>query len=125
MVVKNIRQDHLKTTGWVFKIYLLLISLVILPIATAGFRLCQDNQTDADPRPDRGQIWLTILVYFGGFSALMAMIVITTITLSATLSNDAQPPFLIKKRLSVDRANVGPWLLIIRRFVMAGVILAA
>jgi len=130
MVVENIHQDHLKTARWVFPLYLLLISLVVLPIASAGLRLFQDNQVDADtfvlllPQAG-GQVWLTILVFIGGFSASMAMIVITTITLSTMLSNDAVLPFLIRKRLSSDRANVGPWLLVIRRLVVVGVILAA
>jgi Na+/proline symporter/signal transduction histidine kinase/CheY-like chemotaxis protein len=130
MVVENIHQDHLKTARWVFPIYLILISLVVLPIASAGLRLFQDSQIDADtfvlllPQAG-GQVWLTLLVFIGGFSASMAMIVITTITLSTMLSNDAVLPFLIKKRLSADRANVGSWLLIIRRMVVVTVILAA
>jgi Na+/proline symporter/signal transduction histidine kinase len=130
MVVENTHQEHVKTARWIFPIYLALISLVVLPIASAGLRLFQDSGVDADtfvlllPQAS-GQWWLTILVFIGGFSASMAMIVITTLTLSTMLSNDAVLPFLIKKRLSIDSTEVGPWLIFMRRLIIVAVIFIA
>ena len=130
MIVENTHQDHLKTARWVFPLYLVLISLVVLPIASAGLRLFYGTDIDADtfvlmlPQASE-QRWLTILVFIGGFSASMAMIVITTLTLSTMLSNDAVLPFLINKRLSTDSTEVGPWLLFMRRVIIGAVILVA
>jgi Na+/proline symporter/signal transduction histidine kinase len=130
MVVENTHQDHVRSARWVFPIYLLLISLVVLPIASAGLRLFHGTDIDADTfvllLPQAGeQLWLTVLVFIGGFSASMAMIVITTLTLSTMLSNDAVLPFLIRGKLSSDSNEVGPWLLFMRRLIIIAVILIA
>ncbi len=130
MIVENTHLEHLKTARWVFPLYLALISLVVLPITSAGLRLFYGSGIDADtfvlmlPQAS-GQLWLTVLVFIGGFSASMAMIVITTLTLSTMLSNDAVLPFLINKRLSTDTHEVGPWLIFMRRIIISAVILVA
>lgn len=130
MVVENDHQDHVSTARWLFPLYLVVISLAVLPIASAGLRLFSGSDVDADmfvlmlPLADK-QLWLTTLVFIGGFSASMAMIVITTLTLSTMLSNDVILPFTIKRRLSGDDAEVGPWLLFVRRMMIISVILAA
>lgn len=130
MVVENTQLDHLNTARWVFPLYLILISLVVFPIASAGLRLFHGTGIDADtfvlllPLAG-GQNWLTILVFIGGFSASMAMIVITTLTLSTMLSNDAFVPFLLRHRLSTSSDVVAPWLLLARRAIIVGVILIA
>lgn len=130
MVVENTQLDHLKTARWVFPLYLTLISLVILPITSAGLRLFEGSGIDADTfvllLPLAGdQFWLTVLVFIGGFSASMAMIVITTLTLSTMLSNDAFVPLMLKRRLKESSEAVAPWLLLIRRVIIIAVILIA
>lgn len=130
MVVENINQKHLGTARWLFPLYLLLISLAVLPIASAGLRLFQDSQVDADtfvlllPQASE-QVWLSTLVFIGGFSASMAMIVITTLALSTMLSNDTLLPLLINKRLSEDQNHLGPRLLMMRRAIILSIILLA
>lgn len=130
MVVENDHQDHVSTARWLFPLYLVIISLAVLPIASAGLRLFSGSNINADmfvlmlPLANN-QIWLTTLVFIGGFSASMAMIVITTLTLSTMLSNDVILPFTIKRRLSGDNSEVGSWLLLVRRLMIISVILAA
>lgn len=130
MVVENTHSDHVRTARWLFPLYLLLISLMVLPIASAGLRLFYGTDIDADTfvllLPQAGeQTWLAILVFIGGFSASMAMIVITTLTLSTMLSNDVLLPFVIRKRLTSERNDVGPWLLLMRRLIIIAVIFVA
>lgn len=130
MVVENTHQEHVRTARWVFPVYLALISLMVLPIASAGLRLFYGTDIDADTfvllLPQAGeQVWLTVLVFIGGFSASMAMIVITTLTLSTMLSNDVLLPFVIRKRLTTEQNEVGPWLLLMRRLIIIAVILVA
>ncbi|TCS43986.1 PAS domain-containing hybrid sensor histidine kinase/response regulator [Reinekea marinisedimentorum] len=130
MVVESINHQHLKTARWLFPAYLIIVSLAVLPITAAGLRLFQGSGVDADtfvlllPQVT-GQTWLSILVFIGGFSASMAMIVITTLTLSTMLSNDALLPFVINRRLSADQNVLGPWLLAMRRFIIGVVIFLA
>ena len=130
MVVENTNPQQLKTARWLFSTYLIITSLTVLPIASAGLRLFQGSDIDADtfvlllPQVS-GQTWLSILVFIGGFSASMAMIIIATLTLSTMLCNDALLPFMINRRLSTDQNILGPWLLAIRRFIIGCVIFLA
>jgi Na+/proline symporter/signal transduction histidine kinase/CheY-like chemotaxis protein len=130
MIVENTHQDHLKTARWIFPLYLALISAVVLPIAAAGLRLFAQGDVNADTfvlmLPQAGhQTWLTLLVYIGGFSASMAMIVITTLTLSTMLSNDVLLPFMINRRPTSEYNEVGLALLFMRRAAIVGVVLTA
>lgn len=130
MVVENLSPSHLRTARWLFPLYLILISLVILPITTAGLRLFAGTGVDADTfvlrLPQAGQqTWLTLLVFIGGFSASMAMIVITTLSLSTMLSNDAVLPFVLRRRAPMDAASVEPSLIMVRRLIIVLVILSA
>jgi Na+/proline symporter/signal transduction histidine kinase len=130
MVVENTHRSHLKTARWVFPLYLIIISIVILPITAAGLRLFQNADINADtyvlllPQVAE-QTWLVVLVFIGGFSASVAMIVITTLALSTMLSNDALFPMLIRNRLAQDSQQVANWLIQMRRFIIVGVILSA
>ena len=129
-VVENTDRRHVNVARWVFPIYLVLISLVILPITTAGLALFPPGSVNADtyvlliPQSTE-QNWLSALVFIGGFSASTAMIVITTLTLSTMLSNDVVLPLIMKRRLSEPSAQVGPSLILVRRMAIVAVILAA
>lgn len=128
-VVENTDQRHVNVARWVFVIYLALISLVIVPIATAGLSLFPGPEANADtyvlliPQAT-GQNWLSALVFIGGFSASTAMIVITTLTLSTMLSNDVILPAM-RRHLVAPNSQVGPTLILIRRLSIVAVILAA
>lgn len=129
-VVENTDLRHVNVARWVFPIYLVLISLVIIPITVAGLSLFPANTVNADtfvlmiPQTTE-QHWLSLLVFIGGFSASTAMIVITTLTLSTMLSNDVVLPLIIKRRLTEPTAQVGPVLILVRRIAIVAVILAA
>lgn len=129
-VVENTDRSHVNVARWVFTVYLMLISLVILPITTAGLSLFPVGTVNADtyvlliPQASQ-QDWLSALVFIGGFSASTAMIVITTLTLSTMLSNDVVLPLVIHRRLAEPHAKVGPLLIFVRRGAIVAVILAA
>lgn len=129
-VVENTDRDHINVARWVFTGYLVLISLVILPITSAGLSLFPVGSINADtyvlliPQASQ-QNWLSALVFIGGFSASTAMIVITTLTLSTMLSNDVVLPLVMHRRLAEPHAQVGPMLILLRRGAIVVVILAA
>lgn len=130
MVVENTNHDHLNTARWVFPLYLFLVSVVVLPIAIAGQQYFTGTSINADsfvlmlPQVS-DQTWLTILVFIGGFSASMAMVVITTLTLSTMLSNDVILPYVMRRNLLPNSMNLGVSLILTRRLTIAAVILIA
>ena len=102
MVAENGKEKHLKTAGWVFALYLLLINLFVVPVALAGNTLLS-----SDINPDsyvlalpllNDQSFLAILTYLGGFSAATGMIIVTTLSLSLMLSNNIILPLTVKAR---------------------------
>jgi len=90
-VVENSDEKHIATAMWFFPLYMLLITIFVVPIAVDGLRI-GFSQSMADTfvlklpmwynRP-----WLALFVYIGGVSAAMSMIMISTMTLATMLTN--------------------------------------
>ncbi|MEM9500840.1 MAG: PAS-domain containing protein [Pseudomonadota bacterium] len=110
---------------WVFPLYLLLTSAVIVPIVLAGVALLPQG-TDPDtivialPLAS-GNEALALLVFIGGFSAAAGMIVIASVALSTMITNDLIAPLVFRRALqgSADRSKLAYRLLTIRRGVIA------
>ncbi len=110
-VVENVSEDHIKRAIWLFPLYLLLINIFVLPIATAGLLRLGDTAS-ADtyvltlPMAE-GQQALALLVFLGGLSAATGMIIVETVALSTMVSNSLVMPALLnaKSRL-VQRRDV-------------------
>lgn len=120
--VADIRRARL----W-FGAYLVVISLMVLPIAVAGVaRFGGDGVVPADsfvlalPQSE-GQGLLTLLAYVGGFSAATGMVIVASVALATMVSNDLAMPVLL--RLGWVGANVAATVLWIRRAAI--VLLAA
>jgi PAS domain S-box-containing protein len=131
MVVENVNIRHLNTARWVFPIYLILVSLVVIPITSAGLLLFPNGDVPADTFVLNiplisGQRWLSLLVFIGGFSAATAMVVIATLSLSTMLSNDVILPIVLRlqHRWTTDRLDISGFLLYVRRLSIAFIILA-
>jgi Na+/proline symporter/nitrogen-specific signal transduction histidine kinase len=99
-VVENSDERHLATASWLFPLYLLLISLFILPIAIVGLSVLP-----AGSNPDmfvltlpisQGQNALAILAFIGGFSSATSMIIVACIALSIMLSNHIVMPIALR-----------------------------
>ncbi|AJQ96878.1 PAS domain-containing hybrid sensor histidine kinase/response regulator [Gynuella sunshinyii] len=131
-VVENTNIEHFNLARWIFPLYLALISVVVIPITAAGLVLFEGQGLDADtfvlhiPMASQN-IWLTILVFIGGFSAATAMIVVATLTMSTMLSNDVLLPLLLKtKRFkSRDGKDLSNALILIRRIAIVMIITLA
>ncbi len=97
-VVENSREEHILTAMWVFPLYMLLINVFVLPIAIAGLHGGIPAQY-ADTYMLRvpmlhDQPWLTLLVFLGGFSAAMSMVMISSMTLATMLTNHILLPLV-------------------------------
>lgn len=81
----------LKTSRWLFPLYLLLIGAPVLPLALAGEQVLgtsvsPDLYVVALPRAG-GHEGLTLLAYVGGLSAATGMMILSSLTLSIMIGN--------------------------------------
>ncbi len=85
----NVRQ--LRTAMWAFPAYLFAINLFVLPIAFGGLLLGYPvAEADAFVLHvpfEAGHLWLASLVYVGGISAGLGMVVVETTALATAVSN--------------------------------------
>ncbi|MEX3014923.1 ATP-binding protein [Gymnodinialimonas hymeniacidonis] len=100
LVVENSDERHLATAGWAFPLYLLLISLFVVPIAVTGMSL-----PGTGDNPDLyvltvplslGQDALALLVFLGGFSAATSMVIVAALALSTMVSNHVIVPLWLR-----------------------------
>ncbi|WP_394729997.1 PAS-domain containing protein [Altererythrobacter sp. GH1-8] len=116
---------------WVFPAYLVLTSLVIVPIVLGGLAALPSGTS-----PDSivmalplamGSDALALLVFIGGFSASAGMIVVASVALSTMITNDLLAPLLFRKTLrgGGDRARLAQQLLTIRRLVIGALLFFA
>lgn len=97
-VVENGNERHIATAMWLFPLYVFLISLFVIPIALDGLRI-GFARTWADTYVLRlplwyGRPWLAMLVYIGGVSAAISMVMISSMTLSTMLVNHIMLPVI-------------------------------
>jgi len=131
-VVQNQDINYLKWARWIFPVYLIVMSMLIVPIAAAGIILFADSSFDADTYVLQLPLYFdspstALLVFIGGFSAATAMIIVATIALSTMISNDVVLPMLINKRYKkeVERQDFSIILSNIRRLSVVMVLVCA
>lgn len=133
-VVENNRERHIKTAVWLFPLYLLLFNIFVYPIAWGGNVLFKGQQVNADTYslliPQYfNNTFLTTLVFLGGFSAAISMIVVSSISLSTMLSNNLLIPYtflgklrseeqIINNKKIVNIRKFGIFLLIISAYLI-------
>lgn len=132
-IVENNREKHIQTAIWLFPLYLLLFNLFVYPIAWGGNILFEGKNVN----PDMFSLlipqffdntFMTVLVFLGGFSAAISMIVVSSITLSTMLSNNLLIPYGVLGSLQknnqennseriVNIRRIGIFLMIILAFI--------
>ncbi len=129
MVVENDDERHLRTAAWAFPLYMLLISLFVVPIAVVGLDLMP-----AGSNPDmfvltlplsQGREGLAMLSFLGGFSSATSMVIVAAMALSTMVSNHIVMPIWLSRRgggasVSGDVRH----LVLISRRIAIGVIMA-
>nr|MCU0902000.1 sodium:solute symporter [Cypionkella sp.] len=102
MVIENADESHLATASWAFPLYLLLMSLFIVPIAVVGL-----DRLPAGTNPDmfvlslplaEGQGGLAMLAFLGGFSSATSMVIVEAIALATMVSNHIVMPLWLRLR---------------------------
>jgi Na+/proline symporter/signal transduction histidine kinase len=96
-VLENNREKHLKKAIWLFPLYLLLFNLFVIFIAWGG-KLTFGNSVNAEYfilllPIQNDNVLLSLLVFLGGFSAVISMVVVSTLALSTMVSNNLVIPY--------------------------------
>jgi len=128
LVVENGNERHLVTASWAFPLYLLLMSLFVVPIAVLGLDLMP-----AGSNPDlfvltlplsQGRDGLAMLSFLGGFSSATSMVIVATIALATMVSNHIVVPVWLRLRRdgSMIAGDVRGVVLLARRVSIAAVL---
>ncbi len=115
-VVENTDERHILTAVWLFPVYLLLISLFVMPIAFGGLLIGLPRE-QADTFVLRiplqtGHPYLALLVFMGGLSASTAMVAVASISVTTMLLNSLVMPLTTRLKL---QERITPHLLTIKR----------
>ena len=131
-VVENRSEAELKTAGWLFPLYLVMINLFVLPIAFTGLVAIGENRSAdlyvlALPLSINHQV-LAIMAFIGGLSAATAMVIVATVALSIMISNDLVIPLFLNRLTKPEPLEGEDWsktILNIRRTSIFLILLAA
>lgn len=128
LVVENSDEEHLLTASWAFPLYLLAMSLFVVPIAVVGLQLMP-----AGSNPDlfvltiplaEGRNGLAVLSFLGGFSSATSMVIVATIALATMVSNHIVTPIWLSSRGpgAVVSGDIRRVVVTARRLSIAGVL---
>ncbi|MGE5621526.1 MAG: histidine kinase, partial [Candidatus Bathyarchaeota archaeon] len=119
--VENRDEKHLEHVPWLFPLYMLAITLFVLPVALAGLMkfpsgtVKPDTFTLALPMVF-GPPWLALLVFLGGLSAATAHVIVNTLALSIMACNNLVLPALLRfgRGAAIGAGHDGRWVLHLR-----------
>lgn len=128
LVVEASDEDRLRQAGWAFPAYLALMSFLVLPIAVVGAdilpRSANPDLYVLDLPLSQGREALATLVFLGGFSSAMSMVVVSAIALSTMMANHWLVPLWLRLRQASAEPteDLGALMLNARRLAILAVI---
>ena len=129
-VVENHDQRGIRVAAWLFPTYLVLINLFVVPLAIAGLEVFPDGSINRDLTVlalplSAGAHGVALLTMVGGLSAATGMVVVESVALAISTSNDLVMPLLLRRRGAQARAaegDIGALVLWVRRIAIVGVL---
>ena len=128
-VVENHDERGIRTAAWLFPAYLVLINLFVVPLAIAGLKAFPDGSINRDLTVlalplAAGAHGVALLTMVGGLSAATGMVVVESVALAITISNDLVMPFLLRRGAQARAAegDIGALVLWVRRIAIVGVL---
>ncbi len=128
-VVENHDQQDIRTAAWLFPAYLVLINLFVAPLAIAGLKIFPDASFNRDLTVlalplNAGAHGVALLTMVGGLSAATGMVVVESVALAITISNDLVMPLLLRRNTQAPAAegDIGAQVLWVRRIAIVGVL---
>src|SRR5690625_2450943 len=116
--------SDIRRARWLFGLYLVIISVMVLPIAVVGQAVFSGQaDTAADSYVlalplSQGQIALALAAYIGGFSAATGMVIVTSVALSTMVSNDLVMPWFLRRGCAHQQGSVSTTVLWVRRIAI-------
>ncbi len=120
----------LRPARWMFGAYLVLVSLMVVPITLAGTDVLGGSGISPDSyvlalplaleRED-----LALLAYIGGFSAATGMVIVASVALATMVSNDLVMPLLLRRRALRGTDSIDRQVLWVRRATILAIALFA
>lgn len=109
-IIENRTEKHLKTAIWLFPLYLLLLIFFVFPVAWGGKVLFAGQNVNPEffsiLIPQKfGNTFIAAMVFFGGLSACISMIIISSISLSVMLSNNIIIPYGLLNNFKTETEN--------------------
>jgi Na+/proline symporter/signal transduction histidine kinase len=141
--VENRDISDIRRSSWMFPLYLLLINVLVLPIASVGLALAPRGSVDnallllAIPL-QRGDTLTALIAFIGGLSASTAMVIVDSIAVAIMISNHLAVPLVLRLNsarssrygggLRVDlsgwpRGDMTGFILMVRRFAIFTVVM--
>ncbi len=128
LVVENNDERHIQVAAWAFPIYLLLMSLFVVPIAVVGLDLLP-----AGANPDlfvltlpmaEGRTGLAVFSFLGGFSSATSMVIVATLALPVVGANHIVTPIWLQRRQSgaSQSGDIRNLVILSRRLSVLGII---
>lgn len=118
-VIEASSPDHVGRSRFGFIFYLVLTSIVVIPITLGGLTLLPGDRSPdmfvLDLPLATGSGRLAMFAFLGGFSAATAMVIVETIALSTMVSNDLIAPLLLRHPRFSGEINLGRTILRVRR----------
>ncbi len=128
-VVENHDERGIRTAAWLFPAYLILINLFVLPLAIAGLKTFPAASFNRDLTVlalplNAGAHGVALLTMVGGLSAATGMVVVESVALAITISNDLIMPLLLRQsaRAPAAEGDIGALVLRVRRIAILGVL---
>ncbi|MGA7439514.1 MAG: PAS domain-containing hybrid sensor histidine kinase/response regulator [Luteibacter sp.] len=117
----------LRKARWLFPTYMVIISLGVLPIVSAGLGHASVTGQHVDAWVLNlpialGDHGMALIAFIGGFSAATGMVIVAAVALATMISNDLVMPALLRiRRLGLEqRGDVSQLVLAIRRIAIVG-----
>ncbi len=129
-VLENNREKYLKKAIWLFPLYLLLFNVFVIFIAWAG-KITFGDSANAEYYTlllplEKGHSFLATLVFLGGFSAVISMVVVSTLALSIMVSNNLIIPYgFLDKFIKNQPERNAKYIKNIRRISIFSIIIVA
>ena len=131
-IVEAHKDANIHATRWAFPLYLLVFTVLIVPITLAGLKMLPSGVFSGDTfvlalPMEHGHDWLTIFAFLGGFSAATGMVIVACVALSTMISNEIVMPALLHiKALGLsERSDYSRLLIHIRRGSIIGITVLA
>ncbi|WP_041713663.1 PAS domain-containing hybrid sensor histidine kinase/response regulator [Paraglaciecola sp. T6c] len=108
--IENNGDKEITTARWLFPLYLLGMTLFVLPIALAGHMLFPEGSVSTDTYAlalpvASGNAWVTIIAFIGGLAAATSMIIVATLAMGVMISNNIATPLWLTLQLRTQQRH--------------------